>query len=603
MEGMILEWNTDPEFNKTNNLGSMVNLKTDADNDFTYKIKIDLRESGTKYYYRFTTLDRKARSRVGSFKTAPDSNTAEKVRFAISGDADGRMRPFPLIRNFGVNNLDFFIFNGDTIYETESRSSPAAEKPQLGKDQYYAINNSSKVIENYFRKYLENLQCVDDEGVPLSPENSLILVSPQSCQASLVPLFAAQGNYTLFDNHELGNEQYAHGGAPIEALSFRGRGADVSETNRIGPHNSSGLSINSTPGFNALLRPFIHYQPIRRGAALGSPRDAQSTPEADSERKNGGESASCEEPGDSFYFCQNWGKNLTYIQLDDRSYRDVRLLRQHEPEDDDVQFSACDDVAERDTAIGRRCLPLPVRRVAEPWAEPDRTMLGDQQLKWLKDVLIKAEFKGQIWKFIALSSPIDQAGYKSKGKSWYGGYQAERNKLLNFIAEEKIRNVVFVATDDHQTRVNGLWYDDRNKRRRSSTAFSIVAGPIGADGPDEFSNDHFFSRISDSVEKVNSELAREGAGPLGLWSLTERVRAVQRDHDHALIRGSVSDSVNFYSDDTYNYATIDIGKNGVMRVTVMGVASYPVNSFPQNWYEPRVILSFEVLPEAVPTMR
>lgn len=39
-----------------------------------------------------------------------------------------------------------------------------------------------------------------------------------------------------------------------------------------------------------------------------------------------------------------------------------------------------------------------------------------------------------------------------------GGYRAERNELLKYIADHRIHNVVFLATDDHQNRINELLY-------------------------------------------------------------------------------------------------------------------------------------------------
>jgi phosphodiesterase/alkaline phosphatase D-like protein len=47
-------------------------------------------------------------------------------------------------------------------------------------------------------------------------------------------------------------------------------------------------------------------------------------------------------------------------------------------------------------------------------------------------------------------SPVTSDG----GKSWMGGYRAERNELLKFIADHGVHNVVFLATDDHQNRIN-----------------------------------------------------------------------------------------------------------------------------------------------------
>jgi phosphodiesterase/alkaline phosphatase D-like protein len=41
---------------------------------------------------------------------------------------------------------------------------------------------------------------------------------------------------------------------------------------------------------------------------------------------------------------------------------------------------------------------------------PDRTMLGSTQLQWLEDTLLQAQKDGTPWKFVSISSPIDQVG-------------------------------------------------------------------------------------------------------------------------------------------------------------------------------------------------
>jgi alkaline phosphatase D len=114
-------------------------------------------------------------------------------------------------------------------------------------------------------------------------------------------------------------------------------------------------------------------------------------------------------------------------------------------------------------------------------------MLGTTQLLWLQRTLLAAQQAGVTWKIIAISSPIDRKGpfQGSDGpKSWIGGYRTERNKLLEFIADNRIDHVVFLTTDDHQNRVQKLYYwaepANPNSRRPVPDAFTIVAGPIGA---------------------------------------------------------------------------------------------------------------------------
>ena len=137
------------------------------------------------------------------------------------------------------------------------------------------------------------------------------------------------------------------------------------------------------------------------------------------------------------YFAQQWGANCIYIQTDDRSYRDIRLAKPG-------NSGPIDDIGPRAD-------------------NPNRTMLGATQLQWLKSTLEQAQRDGIPWKFVAISSPIDEVGKASAtgklsdgqpdrsqspdGKSWWGGYRSERNQLLKFIADNHIEHVVFLTTD------------------------------------------------------------------------------------------------------------------------------------------------------------
>src|SRR5207248_2586001 len=115
-------------------------------------------------------------------------------------------------------------------------------------------------------------------------------------------------------------------------------------------------------------------------------------------------------------------------------------------------------------------------------------MLGARQLQWLETTLLQAQQDRIPWKFVAISSPIDQVGGApvQEGKSWWGGYRAERDRLLKFIADHRIGHVVFLTTDDHQTRVTHLQYltnpADPNSKALLTDAFQVVTGPIGAGG-------------------------------------------------------------------------------------------------------------------------
>ena len=137
------------------------------------------------------------------------------------------------------------------------------------------------------------------------------------------------------------------------------------------------------------------------------------------------------------FFAQQWGKNSIFVNVDSRTYRDVRLNKVN------AAGATIDDTGARAD-------------------NPNRTLLGATQLAWLKKTLLDAQTTGTPWKFVTTSDPIDQIGAVGSGddggKSWFGGYRAERNELLKFIADNGIKNVVFLATDDHLLRIDELTY-------------------------------------------------------------------------------------------------------------------------------------------------
>jgi alkaline phosphatase D len=174
----------------------------------------------------------------------------------------------------------------------------------------------------------------------------------------LQALFAAQGNYTLLDNHELGNAQFQSGGAPPGEPP--GKGTDA--TNPTNDVNGSCDFINRTPGFATLLGVYLDFQPTRE-RRVSAPGDCRS----DSTWQ--------------LYFAQRWGAKVIFINIDDRSYRDIQMT---------LPGGGGDSGPRADN--------------------PARTMLGTTQLAWLERVLDDAQKQGVTWKIVAISSPIDQVG-------------------------------------------------------------------------------------------------------------------------------------------------------------------------------------------------
>src|SRR5262249_53500183 len=211
-------------------------------------------------------------------------------------------------------------------------------------------------------------------------------------QNGLKDFYAGQGNYTLNDNHELGNRQYINGGAPaggsvggpsgndmptgrgVDARAYMGSNAGGSgNINNANDTNTSASDyMTRSQGFQTLQQVFLNYQPVKENRANPSLSSATLSvpgdPRTDGTRQ--------------LFFAQPWGHNALYVQLDTRSYRDIRIKTAN---------GSADDTGVRADNAGR-------------------TYLGATQLAWLEQTLLAAEQNGTGWKFVALSDPIDAIG-------------------------------------------------------------------------------------------------------------------------------------------------------------------------------------------------
>jgi|GEM_PF-483937 len=535
-ESVTLQLATDSSFGAP--VFTTTGSTSNASHDYTLKLDATGLIADTTYYYRFQAQAGEL-SQVGTFKTAPLATNNRTVRFGHSGDVDGVMRPYLAMQDLGQQKLDFFLFDGDTIYETGSSGSPAAPTTPATEANPTPANVQA-LRDGYYRKYLENL-----------------LPAPNGTYSGLRDFFAAQGNYTTLDNHELGNKECINGGAPLSLRTHNFNGS----TDTADDVNTTSQYINDSVSFETLLGAYLDYQPIRTPETLSTPSDGRT----DGELK--------------LYGSQQWGGNVLMISLDDRSFRDVRLNKI-------VNGARLDDTGSRAD-------------------NPGRTMLGATQLAWLKQELLAAKANSTAWTFINMSSPIDQIGLVGSGldggKSWIGGYRAERNDLLKFIADNKITNVAFLACDDHQGRINELTYMPNPASDPFSPAsyktlpgvLSIVDGPMGATGPDTVTN-HSPSNIKALADAVAQAQINAGLNPIGLDKNFPGLFDVKREGDPSALNDPKP--VDFFTPDTFNYAVLEVTKEGILNVALRGVDSYASNSFPAPapGNQPREILSFSI---------
>ena len=557
-------------------------IATKAEDGLTAKLTINTLTPGVTYYYRFIDASSSAVSLDGVFKTAPTADSAAALKFAFSGCADGRYAPFPAV-NWEANNpgYDFFIMNGDAAYPTDENLT------SLG--VLNVITDTPEVILSSARgKLLANLlPAVNAAGA--------------TTQSSLQSLYRSQGVYASYDNHETGDSYLEAGGAPLELLSDpKMNKREGTDDPQFYVNSNPSRSLHDSPNFKAVIKAWGDNMPIPQ-ASLSFADPSNPAP-----------------VDPVLYNSQYWGKGALIINLDDRSYRDAKIT---DAKDNDVS-------------------------VIDPKGadNPNRTILGKTQFDWLKNELKQAQAKqttqqNPVWKFINISSPIDVVGAPGNtesptinaeyaqgvvnAKSWWGNYRYERNELLKYIAENAITNVVFLASDDHEFRVNELTYDPTLTTGTTANvslanmkvvpgAFSVVAGPLGATRADNFAataNNFSTSirldpRYGDPItyaggfQELSTKLAENqllsNVNPIGLekqfpglLSLNRNINlftdATAATTTTYKANKDLPNPVDFWSPQTFNIAELSLSRQGDLTVAAKGITAYkPTNSSPTS---------------------
>jgi hypothetical protein len=433
---------------------------------------------------------------------------------AFSGDADALWRPFPLLNSLIRENLDYFVFLGDLIYEWEEGPDTA----------------SAEDLADFRFKYRENR-----EPRPGSP----------SQMVPMLDLYRSFGQYSIFDNHELAYSQADRSAPPYVS----------------GGAQRNGQFVNQTPGFNDRIQAYTEYQPVRLEEVAGTGDSRM-----DGTRK--------------FYRTISWGANVQLIILDDRSYRDEQLATTQHP-----QAASC-----------------------------ARTILGAPQLQWFENELRSAQARNVVWKVVVVSSPIPQLGPLDAPKSWAGGYACERDRVLKFIDDNAIDNVVFLTTDYHYTAINTLKYntdpeDQTSPLKSARNSFEVMTGPLGAFSDPSFQADLLGVDVTglpgrDADRAIlhvwNATLEDFGLDPIGLPAdfpglVASSVRAQS-------VSPGVVEPLAFASLGTLTYAVLAFDRS-TLAVEVKGmeaVFDWPLLLNPQieQEYENRQaeqILRFEIM--------
>ena len=157
---------------------------------------------------------------------------------------------------------------------------------------------------------------------------------------------------------------------------------------------------------------------------------------------------------------------------------------------------------------------------------PEKVMLGKQQMKWLKNALL---YSNATFKIIAVGSQV--LNPVSPYEVWHK-FPAEYNELMDFLAENKINGVIFLTGDRHHSEIIKV------NRPGTYPMYDITVSPLTSgthkfggpekDNPyrilgiDEKQN---YSRFSFSGKKNERKLTVEFFGikgeKLGEWVVNE----------------------------------------------------------------------------------
>ena len=353
-------------------------VPSEAENDFTAKVKATGLDPDTRYYYQWRRGNRT--SDVGTFRTAPAPAQVASARFAFSGDSDGTLlQGQPFFNDFEVfdamraEDPDFVVYLGDQIYSDSFVRGLAGMGP-------------AETLEEYRETWRVN------RGY-----------------AALRNLLSFTSIFSIWDDHEVMND---YAGQTVDPMRYaNGRQA------------------------------YFEFLPT---SPMGLPSDPTCA-------------------GDPLFKVFRWGDLIDIIIPDERSCRSA-----------DVAAVCFGDLAPT--------LPAPLRALAGlPPApppgclaaifDPSRTFLGEVQKQLLKDALQNSTAQ---FKFVVNELPIQQF-YAQPYDRWEG-YGAERNESLNFIRDEGIANVVFLATDIHANLINDVFIDAFADPQPIATEF--VTGPV-----------------------------------------------------------------------------------------------------------------------------
>ncbi|KAJ3104977.1 hypothetical protein HDU96_008754 [Phlyctochytrium bullatum] len=140
-------------------------------------------------------------------------------------------------------------------------------------------------------------------------------------------------------------------------------------------------------------------------------------------------------------------------------------------------------------------------------ASETRTILGTEQEKWLEEELEQSKGRGARWRFLGnqvVFAPMDHWGLKINLDAW-DGYPANRRRVIDFLEEKEIDNVVMLTGDIHTSLAFNVAKDPWDPTKYNPTTgegsllVEFVSPSVTSPSPLESINLGFLNSVAERV--------------------------------------------------------------------------------------------------------
>jgi alkaline phosphatase D len=430
---MNVEYDTNANF--TNPLSKTA--QADSTTDFTAQAKLDGLKPDTPYYYRvwFTRSGIENNNTNSNNNLSMTPNIAEQVEI-------GKFRTAPSSNMASNSSAISFIWSGDLGGQNYCRNADEGGysifKPMLSLNSDFFIANGDMVYadgacpaQGPIINNSTNNQTTTWRNIPGDFKS---LADPSVDWNNLTEV------RSIFTEHWKYNRNDTYFKEFLSNVSMYSQWDDHDVINDFGskwPYwnlfsvNREGYPNITNEGRDA----FLYYSPLDR------------------DNNGDNDNYTANDRDVHIYRSFNWGKDLDLFLIDARSYRSQNHIA--------------------DTP------------------DSNKTMLGDDQLQWLKQELSNSN---ATWKVISSDIPISTPtgsnasilgrdgwanGNETGNYSYYTGFERELTDLFRFIDEQDIKNIVFITTDEHFPAF--IKYNfDLNNDGNMTEIHELVSGPLSA---------------------------------------------------------------------------------------------------------------------------